>query len=80
MKRKRRHALVDGPSSGLGDEEIRPDRPCNRETSKDEADVASQIRLVGVDATSSGPAGRGSVGSRQMHGYGQGCKRPADRG
>ena len=54
---KDNHALVDGPPSGLGNEEVRPDRPRKRETPEDEADVASEIRFVGVDATSSGRAG-----------------------
>ena len=48
--RKTRHALVDGPPPRLWDEEIRPNRPCKRETAKDEADVAAEIRFVGVDA------------------------------
>lgn len=50
-KEQRRHALVDGSSSGLGDEKVRPDRPQERKTSKDEADVAAEVRFVGIDAT-----------------------------
>ena len=52
-KANRRHALVHGPSLGLGYKHIRPDRPRKRKTAKDEADITTQVRFVWVHATRS---------------------------
>ena len=51
--KKQRHALVHGPSLGLGYKHIRPDRPHKRKTAKDEADITAQVCFVWVHATRS---------------------------
>ena len=44
-----RHVLIDSQPFGFGDKEIRPDCPYKGKTPKDEANVAAEIRFVGID-------------------------------